>query len=246
MEASGKVALVTGAARRVGRAIALELAQLGCDVALHYRHSAAEAAKVGDEVRHLGRRALLVAGDLADPAAPAAMVDQTGRELGRLDILVNNASDFSDVELDDWTDDHWETVFRVNLFAPAMLAKAAVPLMQRGGNSGRIINLADILADRPIRRFAAYCASKAAVVSLTRSLARELAPGITVNAIAPGIAVFPDHYGQELREKLIRQVPLKRAGSPEEIAATVGFLVAQGDYITGQVLNVDGGRSIVP
>lgn len=245
MDASGKVALVTGAARRVGRAIALELAQLGCDVALHYRHSAAEAAKVADEVGQLGRRALLVAGDLADPAAPAAIVDQTGRDLGRLDILVNSASDFSEIELDDWTDDRWETVFRVNLFAPAMLAKAAVPLMQRGG-SGRIINLADILADRPIRRFAAYCASKAALVSLTRSLARELAPAITVNAIAPGIAVFPDHYDQALREKLIRQVPLKRAGSPEEIAATVRFLIDQGDYITGQVINVDGGRSIVP
>jgi pteridine reductase len=245
MEISGKVALVTGSARRVGRAIALDLAGLGCDVAVHYRRSRAEAAEVADEIRRLGRRAFPVGGDLADPAAPAAVVRDVAGELGRLDILVNNASDFSSVNLDGWTDRHWEEMFRVNLFAPAMLAQATVPLMRRGGG-GRIINLTDILAERPIKHFAAYCASKAALVNLTRSLARELAPEITVNAIAPGIAVFPDHYDQNLREKLTQRVPLMRPGSPEEIAATVRFLVAAGDYITGQVVTVDGGRSIVP
>jgi pteridine reductase len=245
MDISEKVALVTGAARRVGRAIALELAGLGCDIAVHYRRSAGEAAEAADEIRRLGRRAFCVAGDLADPAVPAAVIREVASEFGRVDILVNNASDFSSAELDGWTDKHWEEMFRVNLFAPAMLAQAAVPLMRRGGG-GRIINLTDILAERPIKQFTAYCASKAALASLTRSLARELAPEITVNAVAPGIAVFPDHYGQELREKLTQRVPLRRPGSPEEIAATVRFLVTAGDYITGQVITVDGGRSIVP
>lgn len=245
MNMAGKVALVTGAARRVGRAIALELASRGCDVAIHYHRSADAAAEVAEAIRALGRRALLVQGDLADPSVPVSLVEAVAAGLGGLEILVNNASGFDPLGVDEWTGRHWDETFRLNLFAPALLAQAAVPRMRAAG-AGRIINLTDILAERPIKRFAAYCASKAALVSLTRSLARELAPEITVNAVAPGIAVFPDHYDDALRSELTGRVPLLRSGTPEGVAAVVAFLVAEADYITGQVIPVDGGRSIVP
>jgi pteridine reductase len=245
MDTSSKVALVSGSARRVGRAIALELARAGCDVAVHYHHSADAAGRVAEEIRGLGRRVCVVSGDLGEAGTPQRLVDEVAAALGGLDILVNNASVFDSAGLDDWSESHWEQVFRVNLFAPALLARAAVPFMRRGG-CGRIVNLTDILAERPIKRFAAYCSSKAALISVTRSLARELAPDITVNAISPGIALFPDHYDGDLREKLTKPVPLGRPGTPEEVAAAVRFLVTSGDYITGAVLTLDGGRSIVP
>jgi pteridine reductase len=245
MDLAGKAALVTGAARRVGRAIAMDLAAAGCDVAVHYHRSAAEAQGVVEQIRMLGRRSAALAADLADPASPDGLIDEAARLFGRLDVLVNSASTFDASPTTEWTTEHWERTFQINTFAPAMLARAAAPHMQRAGQ-GRIINLADILAERPIRRYAAYCASKAALVSITRSLARELAPQITVNAIAPGMAVFPEHYDQALRDRLVSRVPLQQAGSPEQIAALVRFLVSTGDYITGQVVTVDGGRSIVP
>lgn len=245
MDLFGRVALITGAARRVGRAIAIDLANSGCDVAVHYRRSAGDAESLAAEIREAGGRVLLVEGDLADPDTPERLVQRVVGEMGRLDVLVNNASVFNAEKLEGWTHDHWEDVFRVNLFAPAMLARAASASMRQVG-AGRIINLTDILADRPIKGFAAYCASKAALVSLTRSLARELAPHITVNAISPGIAAFPDDYADELREKLVARVPLNRPGTPQDVADAVRYLLTSGDYITGQILTVDGGRSIVP
>lgn len=248
MDTAGKVALVTGAARRVGRAIALSLAEAGIDVAIHYHTSADEAQRCAEEIRRLDRRAVCVKGDLAESDTPRAIVDKVVEKMGGLDILVNNASVFdrSPVgQAEQVGGDVWERIFRVNAVAPDLLAKWAAPLMQRAG-AGRIVNLTDVLADRPIRGYAAYCASKAALVSLTRSLAWELAPEITVNAVAPGIAVFPESYDQALRDKLVSRVPLKRVGTPEEVAAVVRFLVTAGDYITGQVIAVDGGRSIVP
>ncbi|MBI4581450.1 MAG: SDR family oxidoreductase [Planctomycetes bacterium] len=245
MDVTGTAALVTGAARRVGRGIALALAEAGCDVAVHYHRSASEAEAVVEQIRRLGRRAAAIEGNLADRDVPGWVVEETVRQLGRLDVLVNNASVFDAGAVEEWTTEQWERTFQVNTIAPAMLARAAAAHMRHAGR-GRIINLADILAERPIRRFAAYCASKAALVSLTRSLARELAPTITVNAVAPGIAIFPEHYDQTLREELVGRVPLQRAGTPEEIAAVVRFLVTTGDYITGQVIAVDGGRSVVP
>ncbi len=245
MDVSGKVALVTGAGRRVGRAIAIELAEAGCDVAVHYHTSEAAAREVVAEIERRGRRAVLVQGDLADATAPAAIVAQTKDALGRLDILINSASTFEQRPLADSDAAFWERTLRVNVIGPALLSRAAAPLMQAAG-AGRIVNLTDILADRPARGYAAYCTSKAALAGLTRALAIELAPLITVNAIAPGIAEFPDSYDQATREKLINRVPLKRAGSPEEVAALVRFLVTSGDYITGQIIPLDGGRSIRP
>jgi len=240
----GKVALVTGAARRVGRAIALELAGAGFDVAVHCRDSAEAARAVVEEIERRGRRAILVEGDLGERATPARLVSETAGGLGRLDVLINNASVFGKTPVDDGEAAHWETMIRVNALAPAMLSRAAAPLMRDAG-AGRIVNLTDIMVDRPAAGHAAYCASKAALTSLTRSLALELAPQITVNAVAPGIAVFPERYDEATRRRLVSRVPLAREGTPEDVAAAVRFLVTSGDYITGQVLCVDGGWSIV-
>jgi len=243
METVEKVALVTGAARRVGRAIALELARAGCDVAVHCRQSAKDAAHLVDEIRDMGRRAVVVAGDLANPETPNRIVAEAVRDLGRLDVLVNNASIFEKTPLEQADAAAWERILRINTIAPALLAQAAAPFMRQAG-AGRIVNLIDILAERPIKRHGPYCASKAALAALTRSLALELAPEITVNGIAPGIAVFPENYDEDLRSRLTANVPLKRTGSPEQIAALVRFLVTEGDYITGQIIAVDGGMSL--
>lgn len=245
MELAGKVVLVTGAGRRVGRAIALELAKAGGDIAVHFNRSQDEAEAVANEVRAMGRRAVVVCGDMADAEAPHRVAAEAAGALGGLEVLVNNASIFDAMPVEDWTDEHWERTLRINTIAPAMLSRAAAEHMRRAGQ-GRIVNLTDIMADRPGPKLTAYCASKAALVSVTKSLARELAPRITVNAVSPGIAIFPEYYSQELREHLVGKVPLKRSGSPEEMAAVVRFLVTTADYVTGQVIAVDGGRSVVP
>jgi pteridine reductase len=243
MDCHGKVALVTGSARRVGRVIALELARAGCDLALHHNTSVAEAQQVAQDFEKLGRRALLVRGDLADPDTPERLVAEVAAGLGRLDILVNNASTFDKRPLADSDPAFWSRTLQVNALAPALLARAAAPHMHRAG-AGRIINLADTLAEHPPRGYTAYSVSKAALIGLTRALAAELAPSITVNAIAPGIAQFPDNYDAATRERLTAKVPLQRPGTPEEVAALVRFLVVEGDYITGQVIRIDGGRSV--
>lgn len=245
MELKGKAALVTGAAHRVGRAIALELARAGCDVAVHCHTSVAAAEQTANAIRDLGRRVAVIPSDLADPAVSERIVAQAAKELGGLHILVNNASIFEKTPLEQADAQTWERLLRINTIAPALLARAAAPLMRAGGG-GRIINLVDVLADRPIKRHGPYCASKAALTALTRSLALELAPQITVNGIAPGIAIFPEEYDADLRQRLIARVPLRREGTPEEVAALVRFLVAEGDYLTGQIINLDGGSSISP
>ena len=243
MDAVGKTVLVTGSARRVGRAIALELARAGCDVAVHCRRSIDEAEQVAGEIRTMGRRAAVVTGDLADPQIPGQLVARVVESLGRLDILVNNASVFERTPLDDADAERWERVLRINTIAPALLSRSAAPIMRAAG-AGRIVNLIDTLAERPIKRYGPYCASKAALASLTRSLAAELAPEITVNGVAPGIAEFPEDYDPELRRRLTAKVPLGRTGSPAEVAAIVRFLVTEGDYITGQIIAIDGGASL--
>ncbi len=243
MDCQGKVALVTGAARRVGRAVALELARAGCDVALHYHRSEPQARELVNLVTGLGRRAAAFQADLGEPEAPQRLVAQVRQVMGGPDVLVNNASLFEPTPLEPGSQADWAAAFQVNAIAPALLAAAAAPGMKAAGG-GRIVNLVDILAERPIRRYPAYCASKAALASLTRSLALELAPEINVNGIAPGIAVFPEAYDAGLRARLVGRVPLRREGTPEGIASLVRYLVTEGDYITGQIIAVDGGWSI--
>ena len=247
MKLEGSVALVTGAAKRVGRAIALALADDGCDVAIHYHRSVDEADELRAMVIQRGRRALTVAGDLADPDCWSAIVERTAGELGRLDILINNASLYQ-TETPDTLDgfDHvqWERMLRTNLVAPMALCHAASRHLAASGR-GHIVNLCDIAAERPWPAHLAYCVSKAGLVCLTKVLARAMAPHVRVNGVAPGIAVFPDEYSEETRQRLTRPVPLEREGTPEEVADLVRFLVSRGDYITGQVLDIDGGRGLV-
>lgn len=245
MDLHGKVALVTGAGVRVGRAIALELGRAGCDVAVHYRSSADPARRTAEEIVAFGRRAVTCRGDLADLATPERIVGEVRARLGRLDVLVSSASSFPKRALADSDAGFWEETLRLNLVAPALLARAAAPAMIEAGG-GRIVNLADILTHRPPRGYAAYCTSKAGLEGLTRALAIELAPTITVNAIAPGIAQFPDDYDAETKQRLTERVPLKRPGTPEEVARLVRYLCTEGSYITGQIIPLDGGLSLRP
>ncbi|MCC7292289.1 MAG: SDR family oxidoreductase [Phycisphaerales bacterium] len=251
MSHDARVALVTGGARRVGRAIALELARAGCDIALHYSTSAEDARQTALDIRSLGRRCETFQMDLLGGFEPRALIQQAAVKLGGLDILVNNAAVFeTDGSTDadspktgDWNSATWERIFRVNAIAPAGLCWAAAEAMHARGR-GKIINLCDICTERPWTNYLAYGASKAALACLTRGLARSLAPRIQVNGVAPGIAEFPEEFEQNRREALTKRVPMQRAGSPEDIARTVRFLVEGPDYITGQIIAVDGGRSI--
>lgn len=249
MELLNKVALITGGARRVGRAIALELAEAGCDIAIHYRRSRAEAEDTARAVREAGRRAALIGADLADPASWPTVIAETVRAFARLDLLVNNASMFIPDETGRSSGpafDHqlWRDMLEVNLIAPAALCHYASEHLAANGN-GKVVNLVDIAAERPWPKHIAYCSSKAGLAAATKALARALAPTVQVNAIAPGIAVFPEEYSGELRRRLVDKVPLKREGTPGEVAKLVRFLVESGDYITGEVIAIDGGRLLV-
>ncbi|MEK6674315.1 MAG: SDR family oxidoreductase [Planctomycetota bacterium] len=242
----GSIALVTGGAKRVGAAIALELAEAGCNVAIHFRNSSAEAEQIAARIRSLGRCAITIQAELQDPASWPQIVDRCVTELGRLDILVNNASVFPTHSPDTvvgFQPEQWNSIFQTNLLAPIGLVHHASRYLAATGK-GKIINLTDISADRPWPTHLAYCCSKAALAALTRGLAVALAPAIQVNAIAPGIAIFPDEYGVELRKRITALVPLGREGSPQDIAKTARFL-AESDYVTGQIIAVDGGRSVV-
>lgn len=236
-----RVALVTGAARRVGKAIALALARRGCDIALHYHRSDADARATAEEIMALGRRVSRLPADLTDAAAVAALPRRCREELGRLDVLVNNASTFPRMSLANFNVTAWNDTLAVNLTAPAILCHHAAPLLSPGGS---IVNLCDITAERPMKEHLAYCAAKAGLVSLTRALARTLAPSIRVNGASPGIAVWPEDYDDDVKRKLIARVPALRAGTPEEVAAVVTFLALDATYVTGVILAVDGARSV--
>jgi pteridine reductase len=241
-----RVALVTGAARRVGRAIALGLAGCGHDVAVHYRGSHDEATATGREIESLGRRAVLIRGNLLESTTWGRIVEETIERLGRLDVLVNNASAFLTEEpdtIESFDDTLWERMLRVNLIAPAGLAHHAAPHLSERGD-GLIVNLCDAALARPWRRHLAYQASKAGLACLTQTLAKALAPNVRVNGVSPGLAVFPESYTAEQRERLVGRVPLGRAGRPEDVASMVCHLATAGGYITGEIIRVDGGRGL--
>lgn len=254
MKPDRPVALITGGARRVGRAIVLELADAGYDVAIHYKTSHAQAIDLAEQVSGMRRRAIAVEGDLNDPESWPQTILRTVEQLQRLDVLINNASVFSsganasDPDRADTVDgfriEQWESMLRTNLVAPMALCHHARPYLEAHGH-GKIINLCDIAGDRPWRGHLAYCASKAALAALTKGLARALAPNVQVNGVAPGIAEFPSEYPDELRRRLIDKVPLGRAGTCDEVARLVRFLARSGDYLTGQIIAIDGGRSLV-
>lgn len=238
MDPNGKIALVTGAGVRVGRAIALALAKGGADVAIHYGRSSEPAQQVAREIRALGRRAELFSADLNDAAQIQQLIEQVGRAFGRLDILVNNASVYEATPIDTLTAEQWDQQFAINVRAPALCVHHALPLMTAGG---AIVNITDINAERGRANYVAYSASKGALLTLTKTLARALAGrNIRVNSVAPGVAAWPPTATEEQKARILAQIPMGRAGTPEDIASGVVFLVGN-DYITGQNLRIDGG-----
>ena len=235
---TGKIALVTGGAHRLGRALVLALADAGADIALHYGRSEAQASETGEEVRKLGRRVELFQADLACPERIADLFADLGERFGRLDVLVNNAAVYHRTPLETLTADQWDTEMAVNARAPALCIRHAVPLLADGG---AVLNIADVGAEKGWAGFPAYCAAKAALLALTKSAARALAPRhIRVNALSPGVAAWQEGIADKEKQSVLAQVPMKRTGTPADVAAAALFLI-RNEYITGQNLRVDGG-----
>ena len=241
---AGKVALVTGAARRVGAAIARTLHRNGADLVLHYRSSADDAARLARELNEVrANSAALVECDLLQVAQMPALIAAAASTFGGLDILVNNASTFYPTPIGDIAEMDWDDLIGTNLKAQLFLAQAAAAALHE--RAGLIINLADIHGWRALRRYPVYCVAKAGLIMLTKALARELGPHVRVNAVAPGPVMWPDEdMDKELQHKITSRTALKRAGSAEDVARTCLFFAAGAPYITGQILAVDGGRSI--
>jgi pteridine reductase len=241
----GKVVLITGGAKRVGAAICRHLHSAGANLMLHYRVSAGEARLLQAELNHQRKDSVaLIQADLLDIAKLPAMVEQTVQSFGRLDALVNNASSFFQTPVGEITAAAWEDLIGTNLRAPLFLSQAAAPALKKA--QGAIVNITDIHAERPLKNYVVYSVAKAGLVGLTRSLARELAPEVRVNAIAPGPILWPDDetFDELSRQRIISHTPLKREGTPEDIAKAVHFLLAEATYVTGETINVDGGRHV--
>ena len=239
MELRGKVALVTGAARRVGAAIARALAAKGMDIAVHYGSSASEARQVVTELRALGVGAEGFSADLTDVAAAQGLAGRVVAHFGRLDVVVNSAANMIEGPVDSVTPEVWDEVMGLNLRAPFFVTQGALPALRAA--KGKVVNIADLAGLEPWPRYVAHCTSKAGVVMLTKSLARALAPDIMVNAVAPGAVLLPDEWDDAARKHFAETTPLKRLGSPEDVAQAVVYLL-EADYVTGEVLVVDGGR----
>jgi NAD(P)-dependent dehydrogenase (short-subunit alcohol dehydrogenase family) len=233
------VALVTGGAIRLGRAIALALAREGCHVAVNHLRSGRAARATARELRALGVEAAPIRADVGDPAEARRLVADTVRRFGRLDILVNNAGIFFRTPLAETTPAQWDRLLGVNLRGPFLCSQAAARVMRRSG--GRIINIADVAGVRAWPAYIPYCVSKAGLLMLTRALALSLAPRIQVNCVAPGVVLLPEGFPERLRRRLRREVPMRRAGDPADVASAVVFFATSPRYITGQVLFVDGG-----
>ncbi len=241
-----KVILVTGGAKRVGAAICRRLHSSGANIALHFRTSAQSAKKIQDELQAERPNSVQIfQADLLEPQALSNLVLQTINHFGRLDGLVNNASSFFATSLEDINEQNWHDLIGTNLKAPLLLAQAAAAELRR--SHGAIVNIIDIHAERPMHGHLLYSVAKSGLAALTRALAQELAPQVRVNAVSPGVIVWPENSewdDVERRRKLIAHTLLKRQGEPEDIARTVQFLINDAPYITGQIISVDGGRSI--
>ena len=243
------VVLVTGAARRVGAEIVRALHTAGACVAIHYRSSGADAAALAAALNatrpgEAAETAAVFAADLLDLAALPQLIESVVSRFGRLDALVNNASSFFATPVGAIDTTAWDDLIGSNLGAPLFLSQAAAPHLERSG--GCIVNITDIHAERPLKGYALYCAAKAGLLGLTRALALELGPRVRVNAVAPGPIEWPqgtNDFPPAERAAIIEHTLLKRVGSPADIARTVKFLIFDAPYVTGQVINVDGGRT---
>ncbi len=239
----GKAALVTGGGVRVGRAIALALGSAGAEVAVHYRESAAAAEAVANAIRAAGRRATPLQADLAVPDDCRRLVRSAAAALGGLDLLVHSAANFHRAPLADTDENLWDDAMNVNARSGFLLAREAAPILKARG--GRIVLVSDALATSPVRGYVAHAASKAAVEGLVRALAIELAPEVSVNGVAPGTVLVPEGTRADVAARWASEIPLRRLGAPEDVAAAVLFLSAGPAFVTGQILHVDGGATLL-
>ncbi len=244
IDLNGKVALITGAARRIGASIAATLQAEGMRVAIHYRGSKAEAKNLRDRLNEQRPdSAQMFQADLIEPGGPANLVGEVVRWAGSLDALVNNASTFYPTPLDQVDEDSWNDLIGSNLKAPLFMAQAAAPHLQK--SRGSIVNIVDIHAYRPLKDHHVYGAAKAGLAMLTRSLAKDLAPDVRVNGVSPGAIAWPeDGMTDDIKENILGQIPLGRSGEPQDIANAALFLIRDATYSTGQIVTIDGGRSV--
>ena len=242
----GRIVLVTGGAKRVGATICRRLHKAGASIMLHFRASAGEARLLQAELNHVRPNSVaLIQADLLDVGKLSSLVDQTVQTFGRLDALVNNASTFYPTALGEIDAGDWNDLIGTNLQAPLFLAQAAATALRK--TQGSIVNITDIHAERPLKNYVVYSIAKAGLVGLTRSLARELAPEVRVNAVAPGPILWPDEdvFDELARQRIISHTPLRREGTPDDVAKAVHYLLADAPYVTGETINVDGGRHVV-
>ena len=242
MELRGRWALVTGAAKRVGRVVALELARRGANIVVHYNTSPDEAGATVADLRSLGVDADVLRADLADPAQVRRLADEAEARSGGVALLVNSASNYLRTPFDGITEAAWDASLDVNLKAPFLLAWTLGRAMRARGE-GVIVNVADWAGERPYKNYLPYCISKAGVVALTKALALELAPLVRVNAVAPGPVLLPEHFGERETAAVERATPLG-VGTPEDVARAIRFLAEEATFSTGSILHVDGGRGI--
>jgi len=244
VQLTDKVGLITGSGKRIGAAIARQLHANGMKIVLHYNHSRAEAQTLQAELNaQRPESVILLSGNLRDLTQLDKMVQQVIEHYERLDVLINNASSFYPTPISKVAESDWEELLGTNLKAPFFLCQAAVPHLQK--THGCIINLADIHALRPLKTHSVYSIAKAGLVMLTKTLANELGPEIRVNAIAPGAILWPDNdMNDTTKQQIISKIALKCHGNAQDIAKTVLFLVRDANYITGQIIAVDGGRTL--
>jgi 3-oxoacyl-[acyl-carrier protein] reductase/pteridine reductase len=239
---AGKTVLVTGAGKRLGRAIALAAGGRGAAVAITYRDSEREARVVVGELGKMGMRALAVRCDITQETSVREMVKEVARELGGIDVLVNNAANYETVEFEKITVAQWDAMFASNTRGPFLVSREALPHLRKG--RGRIVNMGSLGGLRPWATHAHYCSSKAALHMLTQVMAKALAPEVAVNAVAPGMIDLGEKAAAGFMKKMAKQTPMRRSGSGADIAAAVMFFAAAPSFITGQVLAVDGGLGL--
>jgi pteridine reductase len=241
---SGKTALITGAAHRIGAQLARQLHETGMNIALHYRHSKSAAEELAAELNQQRKDSVItIQGDLLDTEILPQIIKQAASHWQGLDVLINNASSFFPTEVGGSTEEEWNDLIGSNLKAPFFLAQAATPYLQK--QQGCIINIIDIHAERPLKGHPIYSIAKAGLAMMTKSLARELGPDIRVNGIAPGAILWPElEMDESNKQEIIERTALKRQGSPEDIARTALFLIRDAEYISGQIISVDGGRTL--
>jgi len=241
--AENKVVLITGAAHRIGATSARYLHEAGCNIILHYLSSRSPAQALQKELNEKrANSVVLVQADLLANNALTALVKEAYNAWQRLDVLINNASTFYRTPIGSANDQHWDDLFGTNVKAPFFLAQAAAPFLRK--THGCIINMVDIHARRPLKEYSIYSMAKAALETMTKALARELGPEIRVNGVAPGAILWPDDIDEVTKQRIVSKTFLKRKGEPEDIAKAIRFIIEDAPYMTGQILSIDGGRSL--